>query len=278
MENAAAARKRNWNEAEIALLVEQVEDKRDILKGKFSSSLTAADKSAAWTSIMNSINAIGGCGRTLKEVKKKWQDIQSSTKKREVERLKTQRQTGGGPPPTDIKDWEKKIIGIMSNTVVSGIAGGCDSLVSDSECAVFPIRSASFLCTEAVTSLEACNPEQEHPQKQFDTVDEPAKEQRQFNSVMVKNSHSEVASTSGTDLDNSNFNKKQSRKSHVQEKGKGDTSELLSIQREMVILMREDLVIKRKILTSFEEYVALKKKKLDLHLEEKVNGPTYFEL
>ncbi|XP_062590298.1 uncharacterized protein LOC134251883 isoform X2 [Saccostrea cucullata] len=255
MENAAAARKRNWNEAEIALLVEQVEDKRDILKGKFSSSLTAADKSAAWTSIMNSINAIGGCGRTLKEVKKKWQDIQSSTKKREVERLKTQRQTGGGPPPTDIKDWEKKIIGIMSNTVVSGIAGGCDSLVSDSECAVFPIRSASFLCTEAVTSLEACNPEQEHPQKQFDTVDEPAKEQRQFNS-----------------------DKKQSRKSHVQEKGKGDTSELLSIQREMVILMREDLVIKRKILTSFEEYVALKKKKLDLHLEEKVNGPTYFEL
>lgn len=46
----------------------------------------------------------------MKEIKKKWQDIQSAAKKREVGRLKTQRLTGGGPPPSEIKDWEKMVL------------------------------------------------------------------------------------------------------------------------------------------------------------------------
>jgi hypothetical protein len=47
-------------------------------------------------------------------VKKKWQDVQSLTKKREDERLKIKRQTGGGPPPADIKEWERKVISIFN--------------------------------------------------------------------------------------------------------------------------------------------------------------------
>ncbi|XP_056009439.1 uncharacterized protein LOC125680059 [Ostrea edulis] len=167
------SRKKNWSEAEIAILVDQVEENKDVLKGKFSTSLSAAYKAATWARItifdfedffqvlnkslnflklvfhLNSINAVGGSGRTLKEVKKKWQDVQSSTKKKEVDRLKIQRQTGGGPPPTDIKEWERKIVGIMSKSVLCGIPGGCDSLVSEiehvkeSEGAICPVDSAA---------------------------------------------------------------------------------------------------------------------------------------
>lgn len=45
------SRKPNWSEVEISLLVEQVEQKKDILKGKFSPSLSATDKTEAWSYI-----------------------------------------------------------------------------------------------------------------------------------------------------------------------------------------------------------------------------------
>lgn len=43
--------KPNWSEAEISLLVEQVEQKKDVLKGKFSLSLSATDKTEVWSYI-----------------------------------------------------------------------------------------------------------------------------------------------------------------------------------------------------------------------------------
>jgi hypothetical protein len=46
-------RSKNWSEGEVAVLVEEVEDKKDILKRKFSTSLTAADKASAWSGITN---------------------------------------------------------------------------------------------------------------------------------------------------------------------------------------------------------------------------------
>lgn len=60
----------------------------------------------------------------MKEIKKKWQDIQSAAKKREVGRLKTQRLTGGGPPPSEIKDWEKKVLCFNLHNLVIIESGG----------------------------------------------------------------------------------------------------------------------------------------------------------
>lgn len=45
------SRKPNWSEAEISLLVEQVKQKKDVLKGKFSLSLSATDKTEVWSYI-----------------------------------------------------------------------------------------------------------------------------------------------------------------------------------------------------------------------------------
>lgn len=57
----------------------------------------------------------------------------------------------------------------------------------------------------------------------------------------------------------------------------GDGSELLCIQREMLELMKQDVAIKQKMLQKFEEFVACKKRKLDLQVEN-AKGQTYFEL
>ena len=48
--------------------------------------------------------------REVLEVKKKWQDVQSATKKKEAARLKLARATGGGPPAEDAsKSWEQVV-------------------------------------------------------------------------------------------------------------------------------------------------------------------------
>lgn len=47
--------------------------------------------------------------RTTEEMKKKWADMQSLTKKKEAER-RSMKQTGGGPAPNSMfKNWENLV-------------------------------------------------------------------------------------------------------------------------------------------------------------------------
>ncbi|XP_062598056.1 myb/SANT-like DNA-binding domain-containing protein 4 isoform X2 [Saccostrea cucullata] len=265
--SADSSRKKNWSAGEISLLVDLVSERKDVLRGRFSPALTSADKAGAWEAITTSVNAVGGSGRTTKEVKKKWQDIQSSTKKKEAERKRLSTKTGGGPPPEDTKDWEKRIIGIISDKVMYGIDGGTDTLevstgtvlkaCSESEC-----RTSAQAVLPGVSATETgatCST----PTSAEGTTDiEP----------VVINTRKTLEDQDGSKR--SKCEKQSSRK----QKNTEDTSELILIQREMLDIMREDVSIKRKILTSLEELVTLKKIKLDKHLEEQTQGPSYFEL
>nr|XP_022308062.1 myb-related transcription factor, partner of profilin-like [Crassostrea virginica] len=129
-------RKANWTDANISLLVDLVTDGTErwaIIRGKFSPSLTIQSKQKVWMEITERVNSSSSCLRTLKDVKKKWQDIQSHTKKKEATRKTEMKRTGGGPPPSELKAWEEKIIGVLSNEILSGIEGGVDSLDTDNE-------------------------------------------------------------------------------------------------------------------------------------------------
>ena len=49
--------------------------------------------------------------RTIEEIKKKWADMQSLTKKKEAERRRSMGMTGGGPAQEYyFKDWEKVVL------------------------------------------------------------------------------------------------------------------------------------------------------------------------
>lgn len=123
-------RKANWNESSVSLLVDLVTDPERwaVIRGKFSPSLTIQKKQRVWEEIAERINASSTCMRNLKDVKKKWQDLQSHTKKKEASRKLDLKKTGGGPPPPELKCWEQKIISVLSNDVISGVEGGFDSL------------------------------------------------------------------------------------------------------------------------------------------------------
>lgn len=53
--------------------------------------------------------------------------MQSNTRKKEVARKREAVKTGGGPAPVCLKNWEEKVIGVLSDNVLSGIPGGLDT-------------------------------------------------------------------------------------------------------------------------------------------------------
>ncbi|XP_060565247.1 nuclear apoptosis-inducing factor 1-like isoform X2 [Ruditapes philippinarum] len=108
------ARKVNWTTDERDMLISKCET-ADVATGKFSQTLTAADKARFWADVVESVNSVSGCSRTLEQVKKKWIDLKSQTKKKTIQYIAETRKTGGGPAPIlDLKAWESKKIMILA--------------------------------------------------------------------------------------------------------------------------------------------------------------------
>ncbi|XP_060601638.1 uncharacterized protein LOC132754903 isoform X5 [Ruditapes philippinarum] len=68
------ARKVNWTTQERDMLISKCET-ADVATGKFSQTITAADKARFWADVVESVNSVSGCSRTLEQVKKKWIDL-----------------------------------------------------------------------------------------------------------------------------------------------------------------------------------------------------------
>ena len=69
--------------SEIDIFVSKVQEKSDVFCDTISNK-----KKMAWGELQNSVNAASLVPRTLEEVKKKWDDIKRSTKKRDVKMIK----------------------------------------------------------------------------------------------------------------------------------------------------------------------------------------------
>ncbi|VDI79306.1 Hypothetical predicted protein [Mytilus galloprovincialis] len=109
-------RRSNWDSSEISLLRQLVEKNLFTIRSKFSNSLTNKSKVEVWRGITVQINALGLHGRTVAEVKVKWQNMQSNAKKTYQDVKKHTHQTGGGPPATPINQESQKIIEMMKDT------------------------------------------------------------------------------------------------------------------------------------------------------------------
>lgn len=127
-------------------------------------------------SSVNSANC-SNISRDVSDVKKKWQDLSSQTKKREAERRRRVGGTGGGPSiEDDLKSWEQKIVGTISRSAVEGVPGGVDTsevsqslvLLENEAVNVLEATPASTCCQLKPSLPEsACSDEQE---VQFETV------------------------------------------------------------------------------------------------------------
>ena len=66
-------RKKNYTEAETAVLLREVEMRANTLFGSLSGSILPKSKYVAWQGVTQAVNEVGGNQRTLPEVKKNGQ-------------------------------------------------------------------------------------------------------------------------------------------------------------------------------------------------------------
>uniref|UniRef100_A0A8W8MR62 Myb-like domain-containing protein n=1 Tax=Magallana gigas TaxID=29159 RepID=A0A8W8MR62_MAGGI len=133
MEKELKRRKPNWSESELMALADAVAPHFRVLKGKFSAFITSERKNQLWQDIANQVNAVAMVNRTTEEMKKKWADMQSLTKKKEAERRRSMKQTGGGPAPNFMfKNWENLVLQSLSDVAIEGISGGVDTAECES--------------------------------------------------------------------------------------------------------------------------------------------------
>ena len=122
------ARKPNFTPAECAVIFENAEENINVIKSKFSSTLTNKNKSRVWEEITNKVNSIGVCKRDVMDVKEKWRNMVSSAKKEHNKCAVARKKTGGEKPPDSPKSTSEKIIQLFEeDRAFSGIPGGVDS-------------------------------------------------------------------------------------------------------------------------------------------------------
>ncbi len=76
---AKRAKKRNFSDTEIEVLVGEVETNQKILFGTLNAGVTNKRKNAAWEKVTTAVNSVGSEERSLSEIKKKWFDISQAS-------------------------------------------------------------------------------------------------------------------------------------------------------------------------------------------------------
>ena len=71
-----APRRKNFTDLECNMIIEGISMNREAFIGKFSASVTKETKGQAWEDLTWKINAACGYDRTVKEVEKKWYNLQ----------------------------------------------------------------------------------------------------------------------------------------------------------------------------------------------------------
>ena len=90
-------RKVNWTKEEEYTLIEAIQDAGDLLRGTGQCAEINKKKTRLWNNVMRKVNSIHGNNRDVKDIKKKWNNLKGSAKARVDSSRREARRTGGGP-------------------------------------------------------------------------------------------------------------------------------------------------------------------------------------
>ena len=93
---STAKRGRNWTAEEIACLAKEAGSASRVLHGRHGPNLSNQFKEKKWKDIALKVNGVNAGDRTWQQVRKKWQDLESSTRVKERKVIVERRKTGGG--------------------------------------------------------------------------------------------------------------------------------------------------------------------------------------
>jgi hypothetical protein len=120
-------RKPRFLDREVDVLVNKVHEKSNILFSKFSDTVSNKKKKTAWVEVQTSVNATSLVPRSLEEIKKKWDDVKRTTKKRAVDVRKDRTVTGGGESNADpLTPMEEIVVSLIGEQKVYGLSNGVD--------------------------------------------------------------------------------------------------------------------------------------------------------
>nr|XP_027206496.1 uncharacterized protein LOC113799980 [Penaeus vannamei] len=143
----------NFTYDELMALIANVQLHQEILEGPLTATVTHQMKLRAWEEVTAVVNATGKTLRSPEEVKLKYIDFKSHTKKKLNFRKKLQTATGGGPsiaPP--LTPAEEAMAQLINPAVVYGIS---DSLQSESAEAVAEITAVYVEEDERLSPITA---------------------------------------------------------------------------------------------------------------------------
>ena len=128
MESCKRARKANFSSAECSLILQLAEENLEVIREKFSSTLTNKKKQAVWQSISDRVNALGMAKRSTTDVKDKWRAMCGAARKEMSRERSSIGKTGGGKSLPPLKATSQRIIELFGDEPgFSGIQGGIES-------------------------------------------------------------------------------------------------------------------------------------------------------
>ena len=120
-------RKAGFKAEEMSNLIEEIERNQSIIFSRFKGAHTNKEKTKLWEEIAQKITAVSRVRRGGTDVRKKWQDFASLSKRKAAAVRASLSQTGGGPSSaTPLTPEEDRAIQIMGVTSTDGITGGVD--------------------------------------------------------------------------------------------------------------------------------------------------------
>ena len=84
----------NFSNDELQVLLLEVQQRRKIIEEPLSNKVTQKIKDSAWDSVLSSVNSVSAVKRSRCEIKKKFTDFKSVTKKKVAKMNKLRSQTG----------------------------------------------------------------------------------------------------------------------------------------------------------------------------------------
>ena len=122
------ARKPNFSSAECALILQLAEENIEIIREKFSSTLTNQRKKALWQNNSEKVNSLGVAKRSSSDVPEKWRAMRNEARKDFCRDKNALGKTGRGRPPVPPKATSLRILDLFGDEPeFSGIEGGIES-------------------------------------------------------------------------------------------------------------------------------------------------------
>ena len=121
MESRKRARKPNFSSAECTLILQLAEENLDLLREKFSSTISNKKKNLCWENIGEKVNSLGVSKKTPSDIREKWRAMRNEARKEMSKDRYALGKTGGGKQSNKSKD-NRTFCGRFS-----GIEGGIES-------------------------------------------------------------------------------------------------------------------------------------------------------